>query len=113
MWNKLTLRARILLGYGLILILTLALALFLVLRVDALSERIERLNASGAAEAEANTRVASQLAAIQRTVGTYVQQPNAEQQRAAHDMLQKLATEIACARTILTSPAQLKQLDRA
>jgi anti-anti-sigma factor len=111
MWNKLTLRTRILLGYGLILILTLALALFLVLRVDALSERIERLNASGAAEAEANTRVASQLAAIQRTVGTYVQQPNAEQQRAAHDTLQKLATEIARARTILTSPAQLKQLD--
>jgi hypothetical protein len=54
MWNK----------------LTLVMALFLVLRVDALSERIERLNASGAAEAEANTRVASQLAAIQRTVGT-------------------------------------------
>jgi anti-anti-sigma factor len=111
MWNKLTLRARILLGYGLILILTLALALFLVLRVDALSERIDRLSASGAAEAEANTRVASQLAAIQRTVGTYVQQPDAERQRAARAALQKLADEIAHARTILTSPAQLKQLD--
>ena len=111
MWNKLTLRARILLGYGLILGLTLALALFLVLRVDALSERIERISAGGAAQAEANTRVASQLAAIQRTVGTYVQQPDAQRQREAYDALQKLAAEIARSRTILTSPAQLKQLD--
>jgi rsbT co-antagonist protein RsbR len=111
MWHNLTLRARILLGYGLILVLTSALALFLVLRVDALSDRMERLSASGAAEADANTRVASRLAAIQRTVGNYVQQPNAEQSRVAQDALQKLAAEIARARTILTSPAQLERLD--
>src|SRR5262245_4594959 len=111
MWHKLMLRTRILLGYALILILTSALALFLILRMDALSERIDRLSSSGAAEADANTRLASQLAAIQRTVGTYVQQPDAERQRAASDALQKLAAEITQARTILTSPEQIKQLD--
>jgi rsbT co-antagonist protein RsbR len=111
MWHNLTLRARVLLGYVLILVLSSALVLFLVLRIDSLSSRIERLSAAGAAEADANTRVASQLAVIQRVVGTYVQQPDAERLQAARDALQKLVAEIAHARTILTSPAQLEQLD--
>jgi rsbT co-antagonist protein RsbR len=111
MWRNLSLRTRILLGFGLVLLLAVALALFLVLRVADLNSRIKQLNSSATFEATTGARVAAQVAASQRLVERYISQPQRENLQSAQFSLQELATEVERARATLSESTQQSRLD--
>src|SRR5262245_58995773 len=83
MWRNLSLRTRILLGFGLVLLVAAALALFLVLRVADLNSRIKQLNTSATFEATTGAHVAAQVAASQRLVERYISQPQQDNLQSA------------------------------
>ncbi|HET9223011.1 MAG TPA: HAMP domain-containing protein, partial [Roseiflexaceae bacterium] len=111
MWRNLSLRTRILLGFGLVLLVAAALALFLVLRVAELNSRIKQLNTSATFEATIGARVAAQVAASQRLVERYISQPQEENLQSTQFSLQELATEVERARTTLAESTQRPRLD--
>jgi anti-anti-sigma regulatory factor/HAMP domain-containing protein len=94
-WHDLSLRTRILIGYGLLVIIAVALSLFYVSRVNGLSQRIGDVNQSVAAEATAGAALAARAATVQQLVDIYLRQPEQPAREAALASLTTLEEEIA------------------
>ena len=78
MWRNLNLRARILIGYGVVLALAGALALFMIFQVATINRQIAAINASATADAAAGARLAARVADVQAAVDAYLRHPGAE-----------------------------------
>lgn len=75
MWHRLSLRTRILLGYGLGLLVMAGLVGFLILRMEQIQSQIAEINATTAEEAELGAQLAARSAQVQQHVDRYLQQP--------------------------------------
>ena len=94
-WNQLSLRRRILLGYGLGLVIMSALILFLLFRLERLNAQVAALNTSAAAEAELGAQLAASSAQAQQAVSAYLRQPQASTRAQATQALDALASDLA------------------
>lgn len=94
-WNHLSLRRRILLGYGLGLVIMSALIFFLLFRLERLNAQVAALNAGAAAEAELGAQLAASSAQAQQAVNAYLQQPRASTRAQATQALDALASDLA------------------
>lgn len=106
-WNQLSLRRRILLGYGLGLVIMSALVVFLLFRLERLNTQVAALNANAAAEAELGAQLAASSAQAQQAVNAYLRQPQASTRAQATQALDALASDLALrAREIRGSSAE-------
>lgn len=110
MWQKLDLRTRILMGYGMIVLLTAILGGVLVARVYSLSRQIGQLNSAVAAEVDVGVRLADRVASAQLAVDRYLQQPQMDHLLKAQIALRDLTIEIQDSAPRLSDPLQQQRL---
>ncbi len=106
MWHRLSLRTRILLGYGVGLLILSGLVALLLIRLEQINTTMVSLNGNSAAEAQIGARLAGQAALVQQAVNRYFQQPQEIYRQQAEQALDAFKAEIAQQRLMLTSGAQ-------
>ena len=111
MWHHLSLRTRILLGYGAGLVIMAALVALLLVRLEQINDQIRSLNATSAAEAEVGAQLASRAALVQQAVNRFLQQPQAQNRQQAAQVLDAFKSEITRQRGMLTSAQQQARID--
>lgn len=105
-WRRLTLRTRILIGYGLGLLVMSGLIGFLIVQLELINRRVVDLNANAAAEARLGAQLAARAAQAQQAVNRYLQQPQQANREQAATALDALASDLALQQSVLNSPAQ-------
>jgi anti-anti-sigma factor len=106
MWHRLSLRTRILLGYGVGLVIMAGLVGLLLVRLEAINATIVQLNTNAASDADIGVRLAGDVAAAQQSVNRYLQQPQEALRQQAHKNLDALQAEMAQQRPRLTGASQ-------
>ncbi|HWQ11508.1 MAG TPA: STAS domain-containing protein [Roseiflexaceae bacterium] len=105
MWRHLNLRARILIGYGIVLALAGGLALFLMARIDDLNRQIAAINTRSAADAEIGASLAADVTTAQQAVDRWLQDPRDVTKAEATAVLDQFTDEITQVKSRLTSAA--------
>lgn len=106
MWHRLSLRTRILLGYGVGMVIMAGLVGLLLIRLEQINTAIVQLNTSAADDADIGVRLAGDVAAAQQSVNRYLQQPQEALRQQAHKDLDALQAEMQQQRPRLTSASQ-------
>ena len=106
MWYRLSLRARILLGYGAGLLVMSGLVALLIVRLEQINAQIVGLNASSATEAQIGAQLAGHAALVQQAVNRYLQQPQDTYRQQATRALDDFKAEIASQQQMLATPEQ-------
>ena len=112
MWRKLSIRNRILLSYGLILVLAFVLSLFLVWRMNRFNQRIQQIQTSLISEVNTSVELTAHLITSQSAVERYLQQPQTSTLLAAQVSLNDFINNITVARQVLTRPDQQQRLEQ-
>lgn len=110
-WNNLSLKGRILISYGLILMLTSALTVILIVRIVTLNTNVEQLNATVVRANNTAIQLTTHLATAQQLVNRYLQQPQRTYFREANQALADLESAIEAARMNLVHPGDQQSLD--
>ncbi|HEU4324889.1 MAG TPA: STAS domain-containing protein [Roseiflexaceae bacterium] len=92
LWRRLHISARIMAGFGFILIVSAALAGFLIWRIGVLNAQIRESNVTVAAENNAGAILSNQVATTEQAIDRYLQLPISEHKLTADAELAKLKT---------------------
>jgi anti-anti-sigma factor len=109
MWQRLSLRTQILLGYGAGLLIMAGMVALLLIHLEQINRAMVGLNTSTSAEAAVGVRLAGQAALAQQAVNRYLQQPQNNNRMLANQSLEALTSAIAEQRPRLTSAMQQAQ----
>ncbi|GAB4112490.1 MAG: hypothetical protein Fur005_15770 [Roseiflexaceae bacterium] len=110
MWSNLRLRGRILLSYTILLLVMLAFASYSIFQLSSFIERITSLDRDVEATVRINTTLATAIGDIQRSVGTYRNNPTDQHAEQVREQLRALSTQISIARRELPNAVDRQRL---